>query len=120
MRTSPKPSPLSCLLIACFVLLFLTGFGGSPPLPPNLDAISVVQLKRHLSFLASVELGGRYTLSAGNRIAARYLATQLEAFGYRGAAADGSFFQKVPFVTRTSGQESTIRLEGAPKPFVYG
>lgn len=120
MRTSPKPSPLSCLLIACFVLLFLTGFGGSPPLPPNLDAISVVQLKRHLSFLASVELGGRYTLSAGNRIAARYLATQLEALGYRGAAADGSFFQKVPFVTRTSGQESTITLEGAPKPFVYG
>lgn len=102
------------------LFVFLTGWGGSSPLPANLDAVSATQLKRHLSFLASAELGGRYTLSAGNRIAARYLAAQLEAFGYRGAAADGSFFQKIPFVTRTGGQDSTITVEDAPKPFVHG
>lgn len=102
------------------LLLLLTGFGGSSPLPANLDAVSATQLKRHLSFLASAELGGRYTLSAGNRIAARYLAAQLEAFGYRGAAADGSFFQLIPFVTRTGGQDSTITLDSTSKPFVHG
>jgi hypothetical protein len=120
MKAMSRPAAPYRFLTACFVLLFLAGFGGSLPLPSNLDAISAVQLKRHLSFLASAELGGRYTLSAGNRIAARYLAAQLEAFGYRGAATDGSFFQKIPFVTRTGGQDSRLMLEGAPKPFVHG
>lgn len=83
MKAMSKPAAPYRFLTACFVLLVLAGFGGSSPLPSNLDAVSVVQLKRHLSFLASAELGGRYTLSAGNRIAARYLAAQLEAFGYR-------------------------------------
>ncbi|MFQ3639176.1 MAG: M28 family peptidase, partial [Chloracidobacterium sp.] len=105
---------------ATLLLLLVTGFGGSAPLPANLDAVSATQLRRHLSFLASSELGGRYTLSPGNRIAARYLASQLEAFGYRGAAPDGSFFQKIPFVTRTGGQDSTLTLADAPKPFVHG
>ncbi len=114
-----KPLASRCLA-AALALLLLTGLGGSSPLPTNLDAISGTQLKRHLSFLASAELGGRYTLSAGNRIAARYLASQLEAFGYRGAALDGSFFQRIPFVTRTGGQDSTITLDEAPRPFVHG
>ncbi len=118
--TMRKGFAVRCLAAVVMLLVVLTAWAGSVPLPSNLDAISATQLKRHLSFLASPELGGRYTLSAGNRIAARYLATQLEAFGYRGAAADGSFFQKIPFVTRTAGQNSTITLETAPKPFVYG
>ncbi|OYT70836.1 MAG: hypothetical protein CFK52_09850 [Chloracidobacterium sp. CP2_5A] len=120
VRRMLTPSLASRRLSAVLALLVLTGFGGSSPLPANLDAVSGTQLKRHLSFLASAELGGRYTLSAGNRIAARYLASQLEAFGYRGAAADGSFFQKIPFVTRTGGQDSTVTLDGAPEPFVHG
>ncbi len=120
MKAMPRTAAPYRFLTACFILLFLAGFGGSAPLPSNLDAVSVIQLKRHLSFLASAELGGRYTLSAGNRIAARYLAAQLEAFGYRGAATDGSFFQKIPFVTRTGGQDSKLMLEGAPKTFVHG
>lgn len=120
MTAMPRPAVRYRFLTAGFILLFLAGFGGSSPLPSNLDAVSVIQLKRHLSFLASAELGGRYTLSAGNRIAARYLAAQLEAFGYRGAALDGSFFQKIPFVMRTGGQDSTLTLEGASKPFIHG
>lgn len=69
-----------------------------PSIPANaLSAITQKELKRHLSFLASPELGGRYTFSDGNRIAARYLASQLESFGYRGAAQNGSFFQNIKF-----------------------
>src|SRR5436853_1456973 len=68
------------------------------PLPSREETNSITanDLKKHLSFLASDELGGRFTLSQGNRIAARYLASQLESYGYRGGAHDGSFFQKVP------------------------
>ena len=87
---------------ALFVLCALTiaSAAGAANLPlPTAEAsssITVRDLRRHLTFLASDELGGRYTLSKSNRIAARYLASQLESYGYRGAARDGSFFQKVP------------------------
>src|SRR5688572_24432148 len=52
-----------------------------PPLPSDesTSSITAVDLRRHLSFLASDELGGRYTLSPSSRIAARYLASQLES-----------------------------------------
>ncbi len=97
---------LAVALLVLPMLLSSVGFAGTGPLPlpANLADIQPSELKRHLSFLASQELGGRYTLSQGNRIAARYLASELESFGYRGAAKDGSFFQKVPFTTRTSGE----------------
>ncbi|MBX7220113.1 MAG: M20/M25/M40 family metallo-hydrolase [Blastocatellia bacterium] len=76
-------------------------------------------MKRHLSFLASPELGGRYTFSAGNRIAARYLASQLEFFGFRGAI-DGSFFQPVPFVTRETDFSHSTLAVGSGQTFTFG
>ena len=90
--------------LAAFLLLFfqITAFAGSGSLLPPKDVISSItkqELKRHLNFLASDELGGRYSFSSSNHIAARYLASHLEAYGFRGAARDGSYFQKVPFVT---------------------
>ena len=47
----------------------------------------------HLDFLASKELGGRYTLAPNFAVAARYLASHLKAYGFRGAAPDGDFLQ---------------------------
>jgi hypothetical protein len=80
-----------------------TGGASNLPLPAaeSTSTITVGDLKKHLSFLASDELGGRFTLSPSNRVAARYLASQLESYGYRGAARDGSFFQKVPLSYRS-------------------
>jgi hypothetical protein len=95
------------------------------PLPSSeaTSSITVRDLKKHLSFLASDELGGRYTLSQGNRIAARYLASELESYGYRGAARDGSFFQKVPLSYRNVniGKSSlTLNAGGTNQSFKYG
>ena len=59
----------------------------------SLGSINGTELRMHLSFLASPELGGRYTLAPNFAIAGKYLATRLEAYGYKGAA-NGSFFQK--------------------------
>lgn len=91
-------------------------YGGSLPPLPSVEAtssITAADLKRHLSFLASDELGGRYTLSPSNRIAARYLASQLESYGYRGAARDGSFLQKVPLnFTSVDLPKSKLVLNG--------
>ncbi len=93
------------------------------PSPDATNSINVVDLKKHLSFLASDELGGRYTFSQGNRIAARYLASQLESYGFRGAAREGSFFQKVPLAYRTvdlAKSTLTFNLADAKKEFKYG
>ena len=90
--------------VVVFVLAAVASAAGASNLPlPTAEATSSItarDLKRHLSFLASDELGGRYTLSPSNRIAARYLASQLESYGYRGGARDGSFLQRVPLSYR--------------------
>src|SRR5215213_9383930 len=70
------------------------------PSPASVDTINTTELRMHLEFLASPEVGGRYTLGLGIKIAARYLASRLESYGYRGAGPGGSFFQ--PFDVSTT------------------
>lgn len=95
-----------------------------PPRPQDeaMSSITVRELKKHVSFLASDELGGRYSFSPGNRIAARYLASQLDSYGYRGAARDGSFFQKVPIThgaVDVSKSGLTLTAQGKSYNFTY-
>jgi hypothetical protein len=70
-----------------------------PPVPTTVDSITPGELRMHLQFLASEELGGRYTLSPGFAIAARYLAAHLEAYGFKGAGENGSFLQTFQVVS---------------------
>jgi hypothetical protein len=98
MAHNPCKRGLASALVVLLSIASSLHAGNLPPLPSEeaTSSITAVDLRRHLSFLASDELGGRYTLSPSSRIAARYLASQLESYGYRGAARDGSFFQRVP------------------------
>jgi hypothetical protein len=114
-------------LITSVLIAFLVGGSPGPslPLPPAeaTSSITAADLRRHLSFLASDELGGRYALGQSSRIAARYLAAQLQSYGYRGAAREGSFFQKVPLVFRrldNAGSTATITAAGVVHQFKYG
>lgn len=125
-----KPRYLASLrpLFFAFILpIFFLGLGvpaatgNLPAIPARaLEGITPAQLRKHLEFLASDELGGRYTLSAGNKIAARYLAAQLESSGYRGAAgsqnrSDEAFFQRIAFnVTSldTAKSSATLVVDG--------
>lgn len=115
---------LASVMLAVFFVASTTGAASLPlPSPEATSSITISDLKRHLTFLASDELGGRFTLSPSNLIAARYLASQLESYGYRGAARDGSFFQKVPLSYRTvdpAGSRVTINADGANQEFKYG
>lgn len=77
-----------------------------PPVPTTVDSITPGELRMHLEFLASSELGGRYTLSPGFAIAARYLAAHLEAYGFKGAGENGSFLQTFQVV---SGKVDTTK-----------
>lgn len=83
------------VLVPFFLAIFAVG------LPPNLapvpttsvDSITPAELRMHLEFLTSEELGGRYTLAPNFAIVARYLATQLESYGFHGAGDHGDFLQ---------------------------
>lgn len=70
-----------------------------PPVPTTVDSITPGELRMHLEFLASPELGGRYTLSPSFAIAARYLAAHLEAYGFKGAGDRGGFLQTFQVVS---------------------
>jgi hypothetical protein len=94
-----------------------------PPVPSTVDAITPGELRMHLQFLASQELGGRYTLSPGFAIAARYLASHLEAYGFKGAGENGDFLQTFQVL---SGKADTtkslleVTLAGKPKSYHFG
>ena len=119
LRGATAPVMLAVLIVAS-----TSGASSLPlPSPEASSSITITDLKKHLTFLASDELGGRYTLSPSNRIAARYLASQLESYGYRGAARDGSFFQKVPLGYRTidgAGSRIIINAGNSRQEFKYG
>lgn len=93
----PKTVVLKVLLGLALLPVGLAGrrmvAANLPPVPPTVDSITPTELRMHLEFLASDELGGRYTLSPNFAIAARYLASHLEAYGFHGAAK-GRFLQK--------------------------
>src|SRR4051812_11403157 len=52
-------------------------------------------LRAHIKFLSDDSLEGRGTGARGGEIAAKYIASQLERLGLKGAGKDGSFFQPV-------------------------
>jgi hypothetical protein len=54
------------------------------------------EFRSHMAFLSDDLLEGRGTGTRGHELAARYIASQFEAFGLRPAGADGTYYQRVP------------------------
>ncbi len=79
-----------------FVLLGTAGalIGRALPDPParSLETIQQQEIRMHLEFLSSPEVGGRYSLSPGLKVVNRYLASRLAFYGFEGGA-DGDFLQ---------------------------
>jgi hypothetical protein len=91
-----------------------------PPVPSTVDSITPVELRMHLEFLASEELGGRYTLSPSFAIAARYLASHLEAYGFKGAGDHGDFLQTFQVVSsKPDTAKSSFEVTGSGKASSY-
>jgi hypothetical protein len=90
-----------------------------PPVPNTVDSITSAELRMHLDFLASEELGGRYTLAPNFAIAARYLAAHLAAYGFRGAG-DHGFLQTFEVITtKPDPANCALRLTVGDKTDVY-
>jgi Peptidase family M28 len=77
----------------------------------------------HLEFLASRELGGRYTLAPNFSIAARYLASRLKADGFRGAGDHGDFLQSFEVVSSMPDAEKSqvsLTIGGQTSNYAFG
>ncbi|HSR67619.1 MAG TPA: M28 family peptidase [Acidobacteriota bacterium] len=111
---------LALLLTVSFLLQGST----LPDLPDkSLGTINADELRMHIEFLASPELGGRYTLSPQLAVVNRYLASRLRAYGFKGAV-EGSFLQEYD-VRRSlpKPQDSLLTLtsnQGTEHSFRYG
>jgi len=76
------------------------------------SSINETVLKAHIKFLSDDLLEGRGTGARGGDIAARYIASQLEASGLKGAAAGGSFFQPVSLVGVKADPNTKLTISG--------
>lgn len=74
------------------------------------DKITAAELKADLYWLASDFLEGRNTGKEGNDIAAKFLATQIEAAGFQPAPGQDSYFQEINFEANTPPQEGTLAI----------
>jgi hypothetical protein len=74
------------------------GAQGSPSAPQEaaLNAIRPEAIRAHMRFLSDSLLQGRGPGTPGYEIAARYVATQLEASGLHPAGVKGTWYQTVP------------------------
>lgn len=81
---------------------------------PTSDAANAVNkideslLRAHIRFLAHDLLEGRGPASRGDELGQLYVATQLESLGIKPAAADGSWYQKVPLVGVTTQSPASV------------
>lgn len=94
-----------------------------PPVPSTVDSITPGELRMHLQFLASEELGGRYTLSPNFAIAARYLASHLDAYGFKGAGDHGGFLQTFQVISAkpdTAKSALELTIKGKPTSYHFG
>src|SRR5260221_9408712 len=85
----------------------------------GVDTISAAQLKNYLSFIASDEMEGRDTPSRGLDTTAKFIAMNLERWGFKPAGDDGTFMQHI--VLRRDildGAHSSAEING--QKFNYG
>src|SRR5258708_36696430 len=61
----------------------------------GVDQITAAQMRAYLSFIASDEMEGRDTPSRGLDTTAKFIAMNLERWGFKPAGDDGSFFQRI-------------------------
>lgn len=78
--------------------------------PATADPTAVNRIRGHIHFLASDELEGRDTGSAGYRVASQYVASQFLAVGLKPGGASGSWFLDVPFRRATHASPPKLTL----------
>ncbi len=83
----------------------------STQVPVASEEIRTLDLRRHINYLASEELEGRMTGSAGERLATDYVASLFNTLKLEPAGDGNSFFQTFPFTAGVSlGSQNRLEL----------
>jgi len=81
------------------------------------STITAADIRTHIRYLASDELGGRGTGSPGNVLAAQYIARLLREWGLEPMGDSGTYFQHFTFVAGVrAGSGNALRAEGGALP----
>ena len=110
------------LLIAGAVILILAVFGfaqrrsasqakGLGPSQAALDVITKEGVLSHIKVLASDEFEGRGPGTKGEDLSINYIADQFKKIGLAPGNTDGTYFQKVPLVGITTGQDAVMSVK---------
>ncbi|MDW3648603.1 MAG: M28 family peptidase [Bacteroidia bacterium] len=67
------------------------------------------EIETHLRFLASDELGGRATGTAGNNVASAYISAFFQSNGLQEVPGATGYYQEIPFVMTTPPKEGSIQ-----------
>lgn len=77
------------------------------------SAIHQADISQHIHVLASEAMGGRGTGTAGERLAAEYIAGEMQQLGLGPAGDEGGYFQSFEFKAGVSlGELNQLRVEG--------
>jgi hypothetical protein len=77
---------------------------------PQIDSITVDELRADLFFLASDRMQGRLTNTPTNELAADWVLSQFEGAGLRPGGHSGSFEHRYGLMTATLGDENALRI----------
>lgn len=85
----------------------------------GVDTVSAAQLRSYLSFIAADEMEGRDTPSRGLDTTAKFIAMNLERWGFKPAGDAGTFFQRIALRRdQIDGGSSTAEING--QKFAFG
>ena len=86
----------------------------------NSTDITAKEIRQHIRYLASDELGGRKTGERGNVMAANYIASEFRRYGLRPLGEQGSYFQNFPFLSSIRpGKKNTLTVAVAGRRFSF-
>jgi Zn-dependent M28 family amino/carboxypeptidase len=103
----------TCFLSKLIAFLLITACGVSVVSQQRqASSINEETLRAHIKFLSDDMLEGRGTGARGGELAAKYIASQLEMSGVKGAATDGSFFQPVSLVGVKADPATKLTISG--------
>ena len=101
-----------CICITILMITAMSINGLSQQHRPARTEINEARLRSHIKFLSDDALEGRGTGARGGEIAAKYIASQLEALGLKGAGDHGSFFQPVSLVGVKADPNTKLTISG--------
>ena len=82
--------------------------------PPTSPAITAGDLMTRLYVFADDSMMGREAGTVGHMMGTAYIAAEVQRMGLVPGGGNGSFFQNVPFISRTIDLATSLTVDGAP------